>query len=165
MTDTTKPSLTLQVLPPLLLLWPASTTHGPILYLAGGLFALVAFVSLLRIAYLLLHPDRPYPRLLRPALAVAICALALLHAHLSLVAVRTFARETAMHVQNICKMQRGCPMTIKGWQPRRDRYSSQMNYGRWVQWPVLYRSDGKHFEVRLYKAFDMGESWTGSAGN
>ncbi|MGH8061586.1 MAG: hypothetical protein ACREO7_06180 [Pseudoxanthomonas sp.] len=115
----------------------------------------------MRIAYLLLHPDKPYARLLRPSIATAICALAILYTHASLVPAREFASATASRLQAECNRQHACPKTVTGWQPRHDRYSSRIDYGKRVRWPVLYHSDGKRFEVRLYKALDVGESWSG----
>jgi hypothetical protein len=161
MASNKRPSSLLQVAPPLLLLWPASTTHGPALYVTGGLFFLIGMVSLFRIAYLLLHPDKPYARLLRPSIAAGICALAALYTHASLVPAREFASVTATRLQAECNRQNVCPRSIAGWQPRGDRYSSRIDYGKRVHWPVLYHSDGERFEVRLYKALDVGESWSG----
>ena len=165
MTDDTKPSLLLQVAPPIFLLWPASTTHGPSLYLANGLFGLVGLVSCLRVAYFLLHPDRPYRRLLRPVLAASNCLLASLHTQRSLMPARKFAKDTAARIQAQCDLQGQCPTAISGWPTRNDTYSSQINSGTWVQWPVLYHPDGKGFTIRLYKALDINEAWSGGVND
>lgn len=154
-------SLAASVLPPLLLLWPASTTHGPGLFFAGALFLLVGLVSLVRIAWLLLRPERSRSMLLRPVLAVAICGLALAYTQASLVPAREFAREAAAAVQRQCDLERKCPAAIAGWPARHDAYSSQISVGQRVKWPLMYHSDGGQFHIWLYKALDVGEQWSG----
>jgi hypothetical protein len=127
----------------------------------SGLFILVSLISVFRVGYLLLHPDKPRHGLIRPTTAVVICALILSYINLSLAHVRHFAEETASEIQAECNEQRRCPQRIEGWTRRGDRYSSQTKYGRWVEWPILYHTDGQQFEVLLYKTFDLGERWTG----
>ena len=122
---------------------------------------LVGLVSIFRIGYLMLHHDKPRGRFIRPTMAAGICVMAMLHTHLSLVPARKLATDTASWAQAQCEERRSCPAAIEGWQPRHDSYSSQTRSGRWVKWPVLYRSDGKRFVVRLYKFLDVGETWAG----
>ncbi len=153
--------IALQILPPLLLLWPASTRHGPAIVMFGGIFVIAAAYSLFRLASLFLRPGRSSYHFYRPTLTLAICMLVFAHVQLSLRPARAFAKKTASEVQAQCDIHRQCPKTIPDWTPRHDRYSSQTMYGSWVQWPVWYYSDGKRFEVRLYFLLDSGEQWEG----
>ena len=150
-----------QILPPMLLLWPACTRHGPAIAMFGGIFVIAAMFSLFRLAYLFLRPGRPTFKFYRPVLTLAICVLVFAHVQLSLRPAREFAKRTAAEIQAQCDMHRQCPKTIPNWTPRHDRYSSQTMSGSWVRWPIWYYSDGKRFEVRLYFLLDSGEQWEG----
>lgn len=165
MASDTRPSLVLQALPPLLLLGPAMSTHGPSLQMVSGLYVLVGLFSIFRVGYLLLRPDTPRRSLIRPAMAVVICTLILSVISYSLTTARQFAEETASRVQAECSEQGRCPPFIEDWWPRGDRYSSQTKYGQLLQWPILYHTDGQTFEVRMYKALDFSELWTGGVDN
>ena len=154
-------TVALQVLPPLLLLWPASTRHGPAILMLGGIFVIAAVFSLFRIAFLFLRPDRPHYKFYRPMLTLVICLIVFAHVQLSLRPARDFAKRTASEIQAQCDTHRQCPKTIPNWTPRHDRYSSQTVAGSWVRWPIWYYSDGKHFQVRLYLLLDSGEQWEG----
>ena len=158
---TSRATLALQILPPLLLLWPASTRHGPAIAMFGGIFVIAALFSLFRLAFLFLRPGRPIYKFYRPILTLAICVLVFAHVQLSLRPAREFAKRTASEIQAQCDTHRQCPKTIPNWTPRHDRYSSQTMSGSWVRWPIWYYSDGKRFEVRLYFLLDSGEQWEG----
>ena len=150
-----------QIAPPLLLLWPASTTHGPSAYYLRGFLTLLALISVCRALYLLFHPEKPYLKLIRPSLTLLIAGLALIYIHGSLKPVRAFMNETATRIQAECNQQGQCPKALQGWSVRKDRYSSQIMNGSWIKWPVLYHTDGKNFELRLYKLLDDAEYISG----
>jgi len=159
--EQTHRNLAWQILPPLLLLWPASTRNGPTLYIAGVLFLIVSVFSVISI---LIHPLRENNeriKLVRPILSVTICALAFLHTHLSLHPARIYVNELSKHIQKQCNRQSQCPASIPGWPSKSGHYSSASTYGSYVKWPILYHSNGSEFELRLYIALDIGESSTG----
>ena len=151
-----------QIVPPLLLLWPASTRHGPALVIFAALLIWVGAFCVIRILLLFAQMNRPRIRFLRPTLTLLVCVLTFMHMHISLRPARAFAEKTASEIQAQCKAHRQCPRVIDGWEPRHDRYSSQVMVGQWVRWPVMYHSDGNKFDIWLYILLDTGEAWSGS---
>lgn len=73
-------------------------------------------------------------------------------------------RLVAQDIQTRCNQAAHCPARMPGWESRDDRYSSMTYTNGLVSWPLLYRSKGEQFVLRLYIFLDMGRECSGGVG-
>ena len=153
----------LQVLPPLILLYPL-TGNGTALWYGFGLGMLVLVISVVSILYKLIRIKKYRYFLLRPALAIIMVIILYFFANQSYESARNEATGLANEIQAECQKTQRCPV-----QGNDDNSTGRTNLmlGKWQKYHALYylNEDYTEFKLTLLMMGDIGAEYTGGAGD
>ncbi len=98
--------------------------------------------------------NKDLKRLVRPVLTIVTVIIALYSVSMSFKLAQKYAMEIANQIQKDCNQNSACPEYIEGWQIRSDAFSRDIVYGGLAKYRILYRTNGKEFEMRVRRSID-----------